>query len=80
MDQKVNISFYPNPTVDKVNVKSEITTLKNVSVYSLSGVNIKSFEMTSKDFSVDMTDMPKGVYLIKINSVQGEIIHPIIKK
>ena len=57
MDQKVNISFYPNPTVDKVNVKSEITTLKNVSVYSLSGVNIKSFEMTSKDFSVDMTDI-----------------------
>lgn len=80
MDQKVNISFYPNPTVNKVNVKSEITTLKNVSVYSLSGVNIKSFEMTSKDFSVDMTDMPKGVYLIKINSVHGEIIHPVIKK
>lgn len=80
MDKDIKISFFPNPTVDKVNVKSEITTLKNVSVYSLSGVNIKSFEMTSKDFSVDMTDMPKGVYLIKINSVQGEIIHPVIKK
>ena len=80
LDKDVNISFYPNPTADKVNVKSEIATLKNVSVYSLSGVNIKSFEITSKDFSVDMTDMPKGVYLIKINSVQGEIIHPVIKK
>ena len=80
MEQKVNISFYPNPTVDKVNVKSEITTLKNVSVYSLSGVNIKSFEVLSKDFSVDMSDVPKGVYVIKVNSSEGEIIHPIIKK
>jgi large repetitive protein len=80
MEKKVNISFYPNPTVDKVNVKSGITTLKNVNVYSLSGVSIKSFEVLSKDFSVDMSDLPKGIYLIKVNSAEGEIIHPIIKK
>ncbi len=63
-DSKIIESLsYPNPVKDIVNVSSK------GELYNLNGVKISEGEN-----KIDMTDFPKGIYLLKINNTIQKII------
>lgn len=55
--------IYPNPIKDILFVQTD-EKLKSLEVFSLSGVLVKSFD--GKDKKLNLSDLPKGVYLLRI--------------
>ncbi len=61
-------SVYPNPTSDILNIKSK-EDVDNVTVYNLLGQNVASFDKNQIiDSAVNLSELSKGLYLVKITS------------
>ncbi|WP_244926046.1 S8/S53 family peptidase [Epilithonimonas arachidiradicis] len=72
---KTNIKFYPNPAKDFINITSD-KTLKSVEIYDILGRLIKT-DVSNK---VNITQLSKGNYLLKIKTDSGEIVEKLIKE
>ncbi|MEW4925053.1 ELWxxDGT repeat protein [Algibacter sp. 2305UL17-15] len=71
-----NISIFPNPTANYLEIKSNIDLTK-VEVYSLHGQAIKSFVPQNQ---YDISDLSSGIYFVKIKANNNEIIKRIVKE
>ncbi len=65
-----NVSVYPTIVTDFVNISSVDTDIKSVSVLSLRGYTIQSFQGNYR--SIDFTGYAKGNYLISVELVNGK--------
>ena len=74
-----NIDVYPNPASNVINVRSEFT-IDNLSVLDLTGRTVKQQISNNKEFSLDVSDLAKGVYLVKLSSGEKEAVTKFIKK
>ena len=74
-----NIDVYPNPASNVINVRSEFT-IDNLSVLDLMGRTVKQQISNNKEFSLDVSDLVKGVYLVKLSSGEKEAVTKFIKK
>ncbi len=59
-----NFKIYPNPATDYIDI-SGLLELTKVEVYNLSGKLFKSNKLSSESNRIDISTLPKGVYLIK---------------
>lgn len=71
------LNIYPNPTKGVLNINTT-TVINNLSLYSLSGKNIKSWENNMN--SINLENIASGIYLLYINSDKGHSVRKIIKK
>lgn len=70
------ISVFPNPTSDIINVKSP-STITSAELYDLKGGLVRRFEETKPSYNI--ADLPKGVYLIKVKTKTTELTKKIVK-
>ncbi|MFC4165207.1 T9SS type A sorting domain-containing protein [Epilithonimonas zeae] len=73
--KKLTIQIYPNPVKDTfiINTNDKIETIE---IYSQTGQLLK----TSKSKEVDISNLPKGNYLVKIKTDKDNITQKIIKE
>ena len=78
---KTNISIYPNPTNNIINVNlGEVNSPTNYSIYSIDGKMIgDNNTVNNNSFSIDLTDMAIGIYILKIKSENSINTFKIIK-
>ena len=73
-----NVSVYPNPTKDVINVdfSSVGTTVdSNIAIYDIQGKLVKSVSKNSEAIQkINTTELSKGLYLLKIVAENGEQI------
>ena len=62
------VSIYPNPTISVLNIKMD-SNLKSATIYSVLGIKI--LETSSKNITT--SNLNKGIYLIKIETENGNI-------
>ena len=75
-NNKTEISIYPNPVNDYLNINSD----KKISAISITDLTGKTlFEGTNLN-KIDVNHLPKGLYLIKIKTDNSESIQKFIKK
>ena len=67
--------LFPNPTNGELNIGN--LNLEKIIIYDISGKEIKVFAPSSQ---IDLNNMPKGLYLIKLFSENNIIIDKIIVK
>ncbi len=74
------ISIYPNPVTDKIMITSSVS-LENstLEIFTISGKLIKSTSLNNSN-EINVNNLSKGVYLIKINSKTVNFVDRIIKK
>ena len=81
---KQNFGIYPNPVSEQLNIKHE--SLENfngtIRLMTSEGQLIELFE--NIDFGrlnkqIDMGNLPKGVYIIKVDTEKGSFVEKIIK-
>lgn len=73
----VDVSIYPNPTSDFVNIRSK-SEVASISVFSVDG---KKLAETRGENKIDISTYPAGVYLLNIMLKDGITFkHKIIKK
>lgn len=71
------IKIYPNPTTGIINLNIQSLPEK-IEVHNISGQMVRSFRNNNR---IDISDLPAGIYLLKITSKnEGQIMVKIIKK
>ena len=76
------INLYPNPTEDILNIVLGNQVIKQITIYDASGRQIKdwSTEQFKNQLTLDIKDLSKGIYFIKINTPQGIIRKSFVKQ
>ncbi len=82
---KKDLSIYPNPTENFINVdcdKSGISTLSKIEIYNLYGQLMKVIENKSaeKPIKIDVGNLESGMYLLKIYFEEKTIVKTILKR
>jgi Leucine-rich repeat (LRR) protein len=62
------IAFYPNPANDKIYFSQK---QKSVTVFTIEGKKINS---TLKNKEIDISELPKGIYLLQIQTIENTVI------
>ncbi|WP_051878914.1 ELWxxDGT repeat protein [Chryseobacterium sp. FH1] len=76
---KTKFRVYPNPASDVVNISGD-SKISSVQVYDLSGKVLSNQTSDSKQLQMNVSDLPKGNYIIKVLSDGKSSSHKIIKK
>lgn len=72
------LSYYPNPVKDVLKIDN-VTTIKNIKIYDLKGTEIVTKSYDSKNVKIDISDLIKGIYLVRIESENGAETIKIVK-
>jgi pectate lyase len=75
--EAVKLTMYPNPVANSLFISSDVAVQKT-DIFSLTGVLVKQIEGNIK--TIDMSNLHKGSYLVKVQTEQGVIKQMIIKK
>ncbi len=73
------IKVYPTLVNDKITISGQINLVK-YSLYSISGMKIKSAALSGNESSVEMENLSAGIYLLSVESENGTSTHKLVKK
>lgn len=70
-------TVYPNPTVSTLNMEIYESEIKSVAVYNLLGKVLRVYNLNSKSStgSINVTELNKGLYILKLNTADGHILN-----
>ncbi|MFR9166874.1 MAG: T9SS type A sorting domain-containing protein [Dysgonomonas sp.] len=75
----VNFAVFPNPVAEELNINANNLIL-SVRIYDMTGALIYSKEkLNSSTITLPVTDWPKGLYLISINTESGKFSEKVLK-
>jgi polyhydroxybutyrate depolymerase len=66
-------SIYPNPATTNINIKIENSNQK-LEIYNVLGVKVFETQLNSTVNNIDISDLAKGVYFVKINNQTQNLI------
>lgn len=78
-DPEPEISVFPNPTTDILNIRVSSSTQKIINIYSITGENIYSKKINNLQENIDISSIPSGVYFLNITSGTTNFYKKIIK-
>ena len=64
------LRIYPNPANEILNIESDLL-MSEVQLYSISGALVRDLRASSKRMRIDLSDMNKGLYILRISDEQG---------
>ncbi|MEO6759177.1 MAG: T9SS type A sorting domain-containing protein [Saprospiraceae bacterium] len=70
---KVDLTVYPNPTIEFISVQDNNDVVGFLAVYNIVGRKLKEFEFAKGD-QYSLLDLPKGMYLVQIQDRNRHII------
>ena len=73
------INIYPNPVNDRLYIEAEVDA-EEVSIFDIYGRIQKLSAISHQPSVIDVSDLNTGIYIIKINTKEGNIVKRFIKK
>ena len=75
--EEKDFALYPNPAVNKINVEVEDSNIAAIAIYNMNGQMLEqlSFDNASSKVSVDVSDLIPGMYVLKVNTTEGETLN-----
>lgn len=77
---KKDIKLYPNPTNSILTIESKNNINANIDIYNIYGVKVLQQIINDKIESIDVSDLAKGYYFIKIKNTLNEETLSFIKQ
>jgi len=71
ISEKIEVSIYPNPAKELLHIKSKLPIEKAI-LYDLTGKKIKTYFSNQLSESIDVSNIPSGIYFINLQSEQGK--------
>jgi hypothetical protein len=72
--QTPQLKVFPNPAKDVIQVEMISKQPATIDVYNVLGAKVKTITHRGDDYAkIEINDLPKGVYLLRIND-NGQII------
>jgi len=75
----INVSLYPNPTDNNINIKSD-EQISEVLIYNTLGQTVKNIFPDAFNFSLDTSTLNEGVYFAVLSTEKGSKTIKFIKK
>lgn len=72
-------NIYPIPAKDVLNIEG-LSTNSRLTIYSISGKELRHIETAYSSNSINVSDLEKGVYFLKISAQGDSEIHKFIKE
>ena len=76
-----NYKIYPNPTNDIINIK--VNNINDNTIYQLTTIEGKQLiigKIVDNTTEINLSNYPKGIYLLKIHSEVNTSLHKVIKQ
>lgn len=78
--KKENIQIYPNPTVNKLYIKSDYT-ITFLELYTTTGKSIYQTQYPNvNNMEIDMNKYPSGLYLLQIKTEKGRWVEKVVRR
>jgi len=77
--EKQTFCLFPNPAHEIINIDRPEATKTNVEILNSCGQLCYSTEYTEQHFSMDVSGLKNGMYVIRIKNTKGSFIQKIIK-
>jgi hypothetical protein len=77
-NHKLNI--YPNPSDGIINIDIENSNNAIMEIYDVNGMLLYSRQLKSKSEKTDISDLPKGVYMVKVKQDNSVDVRRVVKK
>ena len=75
---RVTFALFPNPVITELKItNTNDEVMDRIEVYSATGVVVKTATNTN---SIDLSSLASGIYLVKINAGESQVIKKIIKE
>ncbi|MCQ2320777.1 MAG: C25 family cysteine peptidase [Bacteroidales bacterium] len=71
-----NVSVFPNPTNDILNIKAE--NIENISVFNLFGQEIMNVNVDNDNCIINMSQFTKGIYMLKVETAHGTSLRRVV--
>ncbi|HEX8548133.1 MAG TPA: T9SS type A sorting domain-containing protein [Cytophagaceae bacterium] len=79
MESEAGVLMYPNPTRNDLNIQSNLGLINHVKVTGLLGETVYEESSSSSNLMISMENLPKGIYLIQVDT-QGKTIRKKVIK
>lgn len=77
--ESIAVQIYPNPATSKLNVNvGDINA--SVAVFDITGKMVNSFENVSGNLEMNVSNLNKGVYMVKVNSGNATEVKKVVIK
>jgi len=73
-----NIDMYPNPTNEMLNIVADQNLNADIVITNIEGRIVKSTRMTGTTLKLNVSDLAKGMYMVKITNEEGSSIQRLI--
>ena len=73
------IKIYPNPTTGELNIQSSTFKVQSVDIYDIIGKKQKSRKAEEQNVTLNIYDLPSGIYFIRVQTDKGIVTEKIIK-
>lgn len=67
------LSFYPTQVLDEAKIESNVE-LSRVSVFNLAGDKVMEAQIEGKEYTLEVSHLPKGFYLIKVETQKAAVL------
>jgi hypothetical protein len=78
LEQKTNMSIYPNPTNDYLSIST--STKSEIEISNIEGQIIKRLKIKDNKTDIDISDFSSGVYIIRVQTDRGIMTKKFIKE
>ncbi len=78
-DKDINVTIYPNPVTDKINIGSK-HLMGSIEVYDAQGRIIQTIINKSIEHSFDISSYRTGIYFIKVKTEKGSAVFKVLKE
>jgi predicted metalloenzyme YecM len=79
--EELGIRIYPNPAHDKIVIAFDKAVKTAISVENINGRKViaKNLSQSLNNTEIDLTTLPKGVYILKLIIDNNTIVRKIVK-
>ena len=71
---QTGISMYPNPVSDILRIESSESNLFTFQLFNVAGERVSQNKVMSDSFELNVSEIPKGIYVITIKHLSTGII------
>lgn len=79
VNENQNITVFPNPVIDYLNINSP-NIMHQVEIYDMTGKQLRISKLSSKSVQLNISELPSGVYVAKVQTDKGTETVKIMKK
>ena len=81
LDENIKVSIYPNPAADELRIDLPAdVTFKEANFYTANGSNVMNLDKLSDNNSLNIRQLERGLYSIKIQTSKGSVVKKIIRE